>query len=38
MWKGGAYRLDNCINQLLGFVNLVLRIRHDKTMEVLLLV
>lgn len=35
---GMTYRLDNVVNELLGLVDLLLRVRHDQAMQVLLLV
>lgn len=33
-----TYRFDDIVNQLLRLVDLLLRVRHDQTMEILLLV
>lgn len=35
---GVTYRLNDVVDELLGLVDLLLRIRHDQTMQVLLLV
>ena len=35
---GMTYRLDDVVDELLGLVDLLLRIRHDQAVQVLLLV
>lgn len=34
----GTYRLDDVVDQFLGFVDFLLRVGHDQTMEILFLV